>query len=160
MAVHYTKYDVVNIDGETVEVDENGNSISGDNGGNGGNDGGNSGGNVVESSYGTLRNTGLTLDNIQHTINLNMTGCNAGDILTVNYRHNHNQDNVGSIGLVSPDWSVIYYGGSSVYADVDNSSSSISVTLTAEQARKLTQDKSIKIQGKMLILDSIVLERP
>lgn len=31
LAVHYTKYDVVNIDGETVEVDENGNSISGNN---------------------------------------------------------------------------------------------------------------------------------
>ena len=33
MAVHYTKYDVVNIDGETVDVkkDKNGNTISGDN---------------------------------------------------------------------------------------------------------------------------------
>ena len=31
LAVHYTKYDIENIDGETVEVDEGGNVISGDN---------------------------------------------------------------------------------------------------------------------------------
>ena len=126
----------------------------------GGSSVGNGDGNVVESSYGTLWDAGFTLDNQQHVLSLNLTGCNAGDILKVNYRHNHNEWNVGSFGFASPDWSVKYFGGDNVYADVDNSSTSISVTLTAEQARKLTQDKSIKIQGKMLILESIVLERP
>ena len=141
LAVHYTKYDVVNIDGETVEVDENDAQED----------------DVVESSYGTLWNAGLTLDGGNHLISLNMTGCNAGDILRVNYTHNHNQWNHGKIRLRSLDlYSTIYYD----YADVDDSSSSISITLTKDQAKKLNQDKGIYIDGNMLIISSISLNAP
>lgn len=73
LAVHYTKYDVVTIEGETVEVDENGNSISGDNsgnsgnGGNGGNGNGNGNSDVLGTKIwpnsGTGSATSLSLDN-------------------------------------------------------------------------------------------------
>ena len=153
LAVHYTKYDIEEIEGETVEVDGDGNTVS-----SGGNTSGNTGGSGTgTSSYGTLWNTGLTLDGGNHIINLSMTGCNSGDILKINYRHNHNQYNHGKIRVKSIDgWSVIYRD----YGDVEDSSSSISITLTGAFAEKLNSDKGLNIDGNMLIIDSIELIAP
>ena len=86
-----------------------------------------------------------------------MTQCNAGDILKVNYTHDHDQWNHGQIRVVSSDWSVTYYPYTQ---DVGDSSTSISITLTDRQAEKLNQDKSFSIDGEMLIINSIELLAP
>lgn len=155
LAVHRTTYETKTIEGIIVETD---NLQTNTGGGTGDNTGESGSGSTVTSSYGTLWNTGLTLDGeYTHIITLNMTGCNAGDILVINYTHNHGDNDDGKIRVKSSDgWSLIYYS----YTFVDDNSSSISITLTPEQAKKLNEEKCVNIDGEMLIINSIVLQAP
>ena len=111
---------------------------------------------VTDSSYGILWNEGRDIDDF--TATLNMTRCKAGDKLTFNFTHTHDENNVGVIIVISLDgYSVKYRDG---WNAVDNNLNSVTITLTDEQAKRLNLDKGVKISGTGLHLNSIVLEKP
>jgi hypothetical protein len=112
---------------------------------------------ISDIKYGTLWNEGRDIGN-EFTATLNMTRCKAGDKLTFNFTHTHDEYNAGVIVVISLDgYSVKYRDG---WIAVDNNTESVTITLTEEQAKRLNLDKGVKISGAGLHLNSIVLERP
>ena len=111
--------------------------------------------NIEEIGGATIWNGTEPLGNSWSVLNLTIPegGVKEGQKIIFTFKHTHDANNTGHIQIASPDWQIYYLQYTQGILD-----DSFPITLTREQAAKLTNDKRIQVQGFGMTITSIELQ--